>query len=61
MKDDTKRKHVFLFALRKIKKNEELFYDYRLEIEGRLTKTLKKEYQCLCGMKKCRTTLLYQS
>ena len=61
IKDGTKKKHVFLFALRKIKKHEELFYDYRLEIEGRLTKTIKKEYQCYCGMKKCRKTMLYKS
>ena len=61
IKDDTKKKHVFLFALRKIKKHEELFYDYRLEIEGRLTKTIKNEYQCYCGMKKCRKTMLYKS
>jgi SET domain-containing protein len=61
IKDGTKKTHVFLFALRKIKKHEELVYDYRLEIEGRLTKTIKKEYQCYCGMKKCRKTMLYKS
>jgi hypothetical protein len=27
-------------------------------IEGRITKKLKKEYECRCGAKKCRGTML---
>lgn len=49
---------VFIHAIRNIKPDEELFYDYGLEIDARLTKKLKKEYACRCGSKKCRGTML---
>ena len=49
---------VYLLAKRKIKPNEELFYDYSLDVEGKKTKSLKKEYECRCGAKKCRGTML---
>jgi uncharacterized protein len=49
---------VFIKALRAIKPGEELFYDYGLVIDGRITKKLKAEYPCWCGAKKCRGTLL---
>jgi len=49
---------VFIKARKNISAGDELFYDYGLTIDARLTKKLKKEYQCLCGSKKCRSTLL---
>jgi uncharacterized protein len=49
---------VFIHALRNIEPDEELNYDYGLVIEGRITKKLKKEYECRCGAKKCRGTML---
>jgi len=49
---------VRIVALRDIKKGEELFYDYGLVIDGKITKTLRKQYQCLCGSPKCRGTML---
>ena len=49
---------VFVYAKRNLKAGEELFYDYSLEIEGRITKQMKKDYLCLCGAKNCRGTLL---
>ncbi len=49
---------VFIDALRKIAPGEELFYDYGLVIEERYTPKLKKEYECRCGSKHCRQTLL---
>jgi uncharacterized protein len=58
VKDHKKRLRVFLFAKKNIKPREELFYDYCLEIEGKHTKALKKEYLCKCGSKKCRGTML---
>jgi SET domain-containing protein len=58
IKDDKKKLRVFLFAKKNIKQGEELFYDYSLEIEGKKTKALKKEYLCKCGSKKCRGTML---
>lgn len=49
---------VFIHALRDIAPDEELFYDYGLVIDGRLTKKLKAEYGCRCGARKCRGTML---
>ena len=49
---------MFIHALRAIKADEELYYDYGLVIDGRITKKLKKEYECRCGAKKCRGTML---
>jgi hypothetical protein len=49
---------VFIHALRDINAGEELFYDYNLVIDGRVTKTLKQNYRCLCGAPSCRGTML---
>ena len=49
---------VFIKAVRDIQPGEELFYDYGLVIEGRLTARLKSEYPCHCGSPNCRGTLL---
>ncbi|HVE05736.1 MAG TPA: SET domain-containing protein-lysine N-methyltransferase [Paraburkholderia sp.] len=49
---------VFISALRDIGAGEELFYDYGLVIDARQTKKLKREYECRCGARKCRGTML---
>jgi hypothetical protein len=49
---------VYIQALRDIKRGEELFYDYGLITDERITPTLKKQYQCLCGARDCRGTML---
>jgi SET domain-containing protein len=49
---------IFIKALQDLQPGEELFYDYGLVIDGKLTKKLKKEYPCRCGTKSCRGTLL---
>jgi uncharacterized protein len=49
---------VFIKALRKIKPGEELFYDYGLIIDDRYTAKLKKQFECRCGSKQCRGTML---
>ena len=54
--DDTQR--VFIKALRNIKAGEELNYDYGLVIDEPYTRKLKAEYECRCGAKKCRGTML---
>ncbi len=55
---DEEAGRVFIDALRDIEPGEELNYDYGLIIEGKLTKKLKREYECRCGSKKCRGTML---
>jgi uncharacterized protein len=49
---------IFIKAQRDLKPGEELFYDYGLVIDERLTPKLKKEYPCHCGSTHCRGTLL---
>jgi SET domain-containing protein len=49
---------VFIYAKRQLKRGEELFYDYGLIIDDKITKKLQKEYLCLCGAKNCRGTML---
>ena len=49
---------VFLMALRDIEPGEELFFDYGLVIDARITPSLKKEYACWCGAQNCRGTML---
>jgi len=49
---------VFLMALRDIEPEEELFFDYGLVIDERMTAKLKKEYACWCGADSCRGTML---
>lgn len=49
---------VWIQAMRDIRRSEELFYDYGLIVDERITPTLKKQYQCLCGASSCRGTML---
>jgi SET domain-containing protein len=49
---------IFIKALRKIKPDTELFYDYGLIIDEPYTKKLKKQFECRCGTKGCRGTML---
>lgn len=49
---------VFIDALRDIAAGEELFYNYGLVIDERLTPTLKAQYPCWCGHSVCTGTLL---
>jgi len=49
---------VFIKSLRALKPGEELFYDYGLIIDERYTQKLKKQYECRCGSKRCRQTML---
>jgi len=57
-KDKNNKLRVFIFAKRNIKKEEELFYDYGLELDADHTNEEKLNYKCLCGKKTCRKTML---
>jgi hypothetical protein len=56
--EETEDGRVFIQAIRDIRRGEELFYDYCLIVDERLTPTLKRQYQCLCGSPDCRGTML---
>jgi SET domain-containing protein len=45
---------VFIHALTAIKPGEELFIDYRLEIDGAITRDIRAQYVCHCGTSACR-------
>ena len=49
---------VFIESRRTIHTGEELTYDYRLQLDERITRKLRAEYACRCGAKRCRGTLL---
>ena len=49
---------VYIRSLRAIRTGQELNYDYELDVDGRQTAKLKREYACHCGAKRCRGTML---
>jgi len=54
--DDDNR--IYIETLRAIRPGEELSYNYRIELEERHTPELKRLYQCRCGARGCRGTIL---
>jgi SET domain-containing protein len=55
---DENEGRIFIKATRDLAPGEELFYDYGLVIDEKLTPSLKKQYPCRCGSDNCRGTLL---
>src|SRR3546814_20621881 len=53
-----KSTETYGICLRDIPAGQELFYDYGLIMDGRITKTLRRDYLCLCGTERCRGTML---
>jgi uncharacterized protein len=49
---------IFIKARKAIKAGDELFYDYGLVIDERYTPALKKRFECRCGTRGCRGTML---
>ena len=49
---------VFIEARRTIRKGEELAYDYKLSLGGRITAKIRRDYGCHCGASGCRGTML---
>ncbi len=54
--DDEDR--IYIETLRAIRPGEELSYNYRIELEERHTPALKRLYQCRCGARRCKGTIL---
>jgi SET domain-containing protein len=52
---------IFIESLRAIPKGEEITYDYHLEVPGKITDEVKKEYECFCGKPECRGTQIAKS
>ena len=50
--------HISIYALRTIRKGEEITYDYHMEVPGRVTKADILQYPCACGARRCRGTLI---
>jgi len=49
---------VFIEARRTIRKGEELTYDYKLSVAGRISALQRAAYTCRCGEDGCRGTML---
>ncbi len=47
---------IFIESVKSIAKGTELVYDYHLQVPGKITDKVKKEYACFCGSPKCRGT-----
>lgn len=56
--EETDDHRVFVIALRDIARGEEIYYDYGLVLDERLTKKVREQYKCLCGTPSCRGTML---
>jgi len=54
-------KDIWIRAGRNIEAGEELTYDYRLSLDGRITRKIREEYACRCGTKRCRGSLLLET
>lgn len=55
--DDEDR--IYIETLRAIRPGEELSYNYRIELEERHTPEMKRYYQCRCGARQCKGTILH--
>lgn len=50
--------HIYIAALKRIRKGEELVYDYSYARDKNTTEEDEKLYVCRCGSRKCRGTIL---
>ena len=56
VEDDAGRVHIE--AKRTIARGEELSYDYKLTVDGKITKKMLRGYACSCGSSRCRGSML---
>jgi uncharacterized protein len=52
---------VYVRALQNIEVGTELFIDYQLTIDARMTAAVRRVYACRCGARACRGTMLASS
>ena len=55
---EEEERRVFIEARRVIRPEEELTYDYNLQIGEKHTRAAKREHACFCGSRSCRGTML---
>jgi SET domain-containing protein len=53
-----KRGRIYIYALKNIRKGDELTYDYNYTREGEYDPSWEKLYACRCGATNCRGTIL---
>jgi uncharacterized protein len=51
---------VYIEARRTIRAGDEITYDYRLSLDGPISKRTRAAYACRCGAAKCRGLLLVE-
>lgn len=51
---------VFIEARRTIRAGDEITYDYRLSLDGRISRRTREAYACHCGTAACRGLLLVE-
>ena len=49
---------IFIETLRAIRPGEELSYNYGIELEEKHTPAMKRLYECRCGARRCKGTIL---
>lgn len=52
---------IYIYSLKKIKKGQELFYDYSLELDEDFDEEFSHLYACHCGAKNCRGVMLAEA
>jgi SET domain-containing protein len=52
---------IFIHARRTIRAGEELGYDYRIVVEGKISTRDRRAYACACKTDRCRGTLLLEA
>jgi uncharacterized protein len=56
--EEDEEARVFIFAKKNIAAGEELAYDYKLHLDGKVGKKDRKAYACRCGAPACRGAML---
>ncbi len=55
---DERRDRVYIETLRRIRKGEELVFDYALELSHEVSRAERERWRCRCGARHCRGSML---